>query len=193
MSIAMMLPTTLPLANVFLRLTGRRPDRTRLFALLVVGYLLAWLAFGVIAHLAHALAARWAEGNGWLWTHAWIAPAASLALAGAFQFSRLKDHCLDACRSPLPFVVARWGGLAPSRDALRLGIAHGIYCVGCCWALMLLMFTVGVGSVAWMLLLGALMAIEKNASWGRRIGAPLGIALLAAAGWIAFAAHLPSY
>jgi predicted metal-binding membrane protein len=187
MTVAMMLPTAIPLANVFLRLTGRRTDRVRLFALLVAGYLLAWLAFGIVAHLAHALAAHWGQGSGWLWTHPWVVPAATLALAGAFQFSRLKQACLDECRSPLPFVVARWSGTAPRRDALRLGIAHGVYCVGCCWALMLLMFTVGVGSVAWMLLLGAVMAVEKNAPWGRRIGAPLGVALLAAAAWVAYA------
>lgn len=187
MTIAMMLPTTLPLANVFLRLIARRADRVGLFALLIAGYLAAWLAFGIAAHAAHALAERWAEGNGWLWSHAWTVPAATLALAGAFQFSRLKQACLDECRSPLPFVVARWSGTAPSRDAFRLGVAHGAYCVGCCWALMLLMFTVGLGSVAWMLALGAVMAVEKNASWGRRIGAPLGIALLSAATWIALA------
>jgi predicted metal-binding membrane protein len=188
MTVAMMLPTTLPLAGVFARLVQRRRDRRRLLALLLVGYLLAWLAFGVAAHVAHALAFAWSDGNGWLWSHAWVVPAATLALAGAFQFSELKRRCLDACRSPLPFVVARWRGITPGRDALRLGVDHGIYCVGCCWALMLLMFTVGLGSLAWMLLLGAVMAIEKNAPWGRRIGAPLGVALLAAAAWTTAAA-----
>jgi predicted metal-binding membrane protein len=70
---------------------------------------------------------------------------------------------------------------------LRLGAHHGLYCLGCCWALMLLMFVVGMGSVGWMLLLGALMAAEKNLRWGRRLSAPLGLALLAWSGWIAVA------
>jgi predicted metal-binding membrane protein len=178
MTIAMMLPTTLPVANVFARLTQRRRDRARLLALLVAGYLLAWLAFGVVAHLAHLLAAAWLDQRPWTWSHAWVVPAATLALAGAFQFSRLKARCLDACRSPLPFVASRWQGAAPAREAFRIGIDHGVFCVGCCWALMLLMFTVGVGSLAWMLVLAGLMAIEKNATWGRRLGPPLGMVLL---------------
>jgi predicted metal-binding membrane protein len=192
MTMAMMLPTVVPLSNVFARLVGRRDDRVQLFARLVAGYLLAWLAFGVVAHLAHAALRDVAQGSGWFWTHDWVLPAIALATAGAFQFSRLKAHCLDACRSPTPFVVSRWRGLAPSREALRLGFAHGVYCVGCCWALMLLMFGVGISSVAWMLALGALMAIEKNAPGGRHLGGPLGAVLLGAAAWTVVAAMLPS-
>ena len=181
MSVAMMLPTTLPLAQVFVRLVRRREDRARLLALLVVGYLAVWIAFGMGALLLHAVVRAWADANGWLWSHAWVPAAATLALAGAFQFSSLKQLCLDACRSPLPFVVSHWHGRAPSRDALRLGLAHGAFCVGCCWALMLLMFTVGLGSVAWMLVLAIVMAVEKNAPWGRRLRIPLGVLLLALA------------
>ncbi len=181
MTVAMMLPTTLPLANVFARLVRRREDRTRLFALLVAGYLAVWIAFGVAALLVHAIVRAWADASGWLWSHDWVPSAATLALAGGFQFSSLKERCLDACRSPLPFVVSHWHGRAPSRDALRLGLAHGAFCVGCCWALMLLMFTVGLGSVAWMLMLAIVMAVEKNAPWGKRLSAPLGVGLLALA------------
>ncbi|GIK85454.1 MAG: hypothetical protein BroJett026_09350 [Betaproteobacteria bacterium] len=191
MSVAMMLPTTLPLVRVFARLVQRRPQRGLLLALLLGGYLLAWLAFGAVAHALHAALGAWKDGTGWLWTHAWVPAAATLALAGAFQFSRLKHRCLTACRSPAAFVAGRWGGVAPRRDALRIGVAHGVFCVGCCWALMLLMFTAGLGNVAWMLVLGLVMAIEKNASWGRRVGAPLGVALLAAAAAVAIAALAP--
>src|SRR5215469_3339881 len=73
------------------------------------------------------------------------------------------------------------------RHALLLGLHHGLFCVGCCWAIMLLMFVVGTGNVAWMLGLGALMALEKNAPWGRRMSRPLGGALVALAGMIAIA------
>jgi predicted metal-binding membrane protein len=103
-----------------------------------------------------------------------------LLLAGGFQFSRLKYRCLDKCRAPLSFVMERWRGRNELRNALLLGIDHGIFCVGCCWALMLLMFGVGVGNVGWMLSLGALMAVEKNMPWGRKVSRPLGLALL---GW----------
>lgn len=106
-------------------------------------------------------------------------------VAGLFQFSRLKYHCLDKCRTPLGFIVQHWRGRAPRRDAFLLGAHHGVFCVGCCWAIMLLMFVVGTGNVGWMLVLGALMAIEKNTAWGRRLSLPLGFVLLAWAAVIA--------
>jgi predicted metal-binding membrane protein len=76
-------------------------------------------------------------------------------------------------------------GAAPLRNALLLGLHHGAFCVGCCWAIMLLMFVVGTGSVGWMLGLGAVMAAEKNLPWGRRLSRPLGAALLAGGAIIA--------
>lgn len=185
MTVAMMLPTTLPLVAVFLRLVRGRPERRRLLALLVAGYLLVWGGFGGLAYgadrLAHGLVAGWP----WLWSHAWVVGAATLALAGAYQFSALKYRCLDACRSPLAFAVARWQPAAPASSAWRLGFSHGLYCVGCCWALMLLMFGVGLGSLGWMLGLAVVMAIEKNLPGGRRLGPPLGAALLMAAAAVA--------
>jgi predicted metal-binding membrane protein len=74
-------------------------------------------------------------------------------------------------------VMQNWRG-QERWDALRLGVRHGTFCLGCCWALMLLMFAVGVGSVGWMLVLGAVMATEKNVPWGRRLSAPLGVVLI---------------
>jgi predicted metal-binding membrane protein len=191
MTIAMMLPTTLPLVAVFARLTRARPDRALLGALLAGGYLVAWTAFGIAAYGVHAIVHAATADSGWLWAHAWTVGAGTLALAGVFQFSRLKYRCLDECRSPLAFVAARWKGVAPRREALSLGIGHGIYCVGCCWALMLLMFTVGLGNVGWMLGLAAIMAIEKNLPWGRRVGRPLGVGLLGAAAAVAVVHFVP--
>ena len=125
--------------------------------------------------------------GGWVWlaAHPWVPGAVVLSLAGAFQFSSLKYHCLDKCRTPLGFIMSHWHGPRPRHDAFSLGLAHGAWCVGCCWAIMLLMFVVGVGNVGWMLALGSLMAIEKNAAWGRRTSQPLGFGLLAWAGTIA--------
>jgi predicted metal-binding membrane protein len=104
-----------------------------------------------------------------------------LTIAGLYQFSSLKYACLDKCRSPLSFLMSRWRGGNESAQALRIGVEHGLFCVGCCWSLMLLMFLVGTGSLAWMLLLGAVMALEKNSSWGRRLSAPIGMLLFIAA------------
>jgi predicted metal-binding membrane protein len=105
--------------------------------------------------------------------------AGPLLVAGAFQFSRLKYRCLDKCRAPLSFVVQHWRGGDSRAQALVLGAHHGIFCVGCCWALMLLMFAVGSGNLGWMLALGAVMAIEKNVPWGWKLSKPLGTALIA--------------
>jgi predicted metal-binding membrane protein len=185
MTAAMMLPSILPLARLFDRMIATRAERSTLHLLLIVGYLLAWAGFGIAAHLldygVHALLARWT----WLSMRAWLLGSLVLAAAGAFQFSSTKYHCLDRCRTPLGFLMRYWTGSQPRREALQLGIAHGAFCVGCCWALMLLMFVVGTGSLAWMLLLGLIMALEKNHRWGRQIARPLGLGLLLSAATVA--------
>jgi predicted metal-binding membrane protein len=179
MTAAMMLPTTLPLMEIFRRLTQRREDRTQLLALLIAGYLGVWLAFGIGAHLFDMGLHEAFGHSDWLQGNAWVFGAGPLLVAGAFQFTRLKYRCLDKCRAPLSFVTQHWRGSDTRVQALRLGAHHGLFCVGCCWALMLLMFAVGTGSVGWMLALGAVMALEKNMPWGRKLSAPLGILLLA--------------
>jgi predicted metal-binding membrane protein len=178
MSAAMMLPTALPLLSIFARLTAQRSDRGRLMALVVAGYLLAWSLFGLLAHALDQGLHAAVAGIPWLAFNAWIVGVAVLTIAGGFQFSALKYHCLDKCRTPLSFVIEHWRGRGTRRQALLLGIHHGLFCVGCCWAIMLLMFVVGTGNVGWMMMLGAAMALEKNAPWGRRLSAPLGLGLL---------------
>jgi predicted metal-binding membrane protein len=178
MTIAMMLPTTIPLLEIFRRLTAQRSDHVQLVTLVIVGYLTAWLGFGIVAHLADWVLHEITSHILWLEANAWVIGAGTLLLAGGFQFTRLKYRCLDKCRAPLSFVTEYWRGRHDQRNALLLGIHHGVFCVGCCWALMLLMFGVGVGNLGWMLALGAVMAIEKNMPWGRKISAPLGVGLL---------------
>ena len=184
---AMMLPTTFPLLAMFRRIAGARPDAGRLLALVVLGFFAAWLTFGIAAHLADA-AVRWAAGRYvWFVANGWIVGAAVLAAAGLFQWSALKYRCLDECRTPFGFVASRWHGRSPAREAFRIGVDHGVFCVGCCWALMLIMFVVGVGSVGWMLALAALMAAEKNLPFGRRLRTPVGLGLLGGAAAIVLA------
>ena len=184
MTAAMMLPSTFPLFDAFDRVTSARPDRLRLLALFGVGYVGAWGVFGVLAHGLHEAMLRWIDAVPVLGARSWMIGAATLAAAGAFQFSRLKHRCLDKCRTPRSFVIQHWRGLAPQRNAFALGVHHGVFCIGCCWALMMLMFVVGAGSLGWMLLLAAVMAVEKNLPWGRRLSTPLGLALLAWAAWV---------
>jgi predicted metal-binding membrane protein len=187
MSAAMMLPTTLPLLEIFRRTAAARPDRHRLLFLLIAGYLAVWGGFGLIAHLADLGVQALVLQSPWLTFNAWAVGALVLATAGLFQFSALKHRCLEECRTPFSFVARHWGHDRPAWRSFPLGAHHGLFCVGCCWALMLLMFVVGTGSVGWMLLLGAIMAVEKNLSWGRRLTAPLGAALLAWSSWIVLA------
>jgi predicted metal-binding membrane protein len=184
MTAAMMLPTSLPLLDIYRRLTRRRSDRGRLMALVIVGYLAVWTGFGIVAHLLHSGLYLLVDDSLWLEINGWKFGAGVLVLAGVFQFSALKYRCLEKCRTPLSFVMQYWRGKQEYRYAVQLGLHHGLYCLGCCWALMLLMFVVGSGSVGWMLILGAVMAVEKNLPWGRKLSAPLGIALLSWAGVI---------
>jgi predicted metal-binding membrane protein len=178
MTAAMMLPTTFPLFNAFDHLTAQRPDHARLLILLCLGYMTVWGAFGIAAHLLHSVVLSLIQQVPTLAWHGWFIGVLIVAMAGAFQFSKLKYHCLEKCRTPLSFVMEHWRGHAQSRHAFELGLRHGLFCVGCCWALMLLMFALGTGSLGWMLLLAAAMAIEKNLRWGKRISMPLGVALL---------------
>jgi predicted metal-binding membrane protein len=182
MSAAMMLPTTLPLIRLFDRMIAGRRDGAILHALLIAGYLLAWSGFGIAAHILDWSLHRSLSGWAWLAERPWVPSAVVLALAGAFQFSSFKYHCLEKCRTPIGFITRHWHGPRPWREAVTLGLSHGLYCVGCCWLLMLLMFVVGTGNLGWMLLLGLIMATEKNHLWGRWLSAPLGSALLTVAG-----------
>ncbi|WP_442794109.1 DUF2182 domain-containing protein [Paraburkholderia sp. HD33-4] len=181
---AMMLPTAFPLFDTFRRMTVARENRRALMALLIVGYATAWALFGIVAHGVDAALHRVADQSPNVLANSWLIGAALVALAGLYQFSSLKHRCLDKCRSPLMFITEHWRGRSARRESFLLGINHGAFCIGCCWALMLLMFAVGTGSVGWMLALGAIMSAEKNFSWGRSIGKPLGVALLAWSAWI---------
>lgn len=179
MTVAMMLPTSLPILTSLHALARERADRSLLLVLATIGYLIAWAGFGGLVYLG-SLGVQWLAGaSPWVRQHLWAGAPTLLLLAGLFQFSSLKYSCLDKCRSPLSFVLSHWQGERHRRQAFCLGLDHGLFCVGCCWALMLLMFAVGVHYLGWMLVLGLVMAIEKNMPWGRRMGRPVGFALLA--------------
>ena len=181
MIFAMMLPTSLPLLQMFYRMTGHRENRLRLLALVIGGYIAVWVAFGVGAAGADWVLHQGVANNiAWIEDHPWVIAAPTLILAGVYQFTPLKYHCLDKCRSPLAFINEHWHGENPAGESLRLGVNHGVFCVGCCWSLMIVMFAIGLGNLGWMLLLGVVMALEKNVSWGWRLSGPLGVGLIAA-------------
>ena len=181
MIVAMMLPSSIPLAMTFAAIVGRRRRPGRLVGLLLLGYLVVWAGFGLAAWIFDRAVHAAVDAVPWLAAHPQLIVAATLLAAGLWQFSPLRDRCLEECRSPLGFVMNRWRGRAERTEAFTMGIAHGAFCVGCCWSLMLVLFGVGLGSVAAMLALGGLTAIEKNLPSGRRLTRPLGVALVLAA------------
>jgi predicted metal-binding membrane protein len=162
MTMAMMLPTSIPLIATFETIAGPRRDRPLLVALVIIGYLATWALVGCVFYGAGVMMERRATGSAWLQTHAYVGSAGLLLVAGLYQFTPLKYRCLDKCRSPLSFVLGHWQGQHDRRNAIWLGAHHGLFCVGCCWALMLLMFAVGVGNLGWMLVLGAVMPSKRT-------------------------------
>ncbi|TAN12570.1 MAG: DUF2182 domain-containing protein [Burkholderiaceae bacterium] len=182
---AMMLPTALPMVRTFAAVSARAPRPRAAMAAFLGAYVAVWMAFALAAVVAATALQAAAVGGGWRWIYAhpyWLL-AAVLALAGAFQLSPLKDRCLAMCRDPMTFIFSRYR--RGVRGAWALGLRHGVSCLGCCWALMLIMFGTGVGNVVAMLLLTAVMGAEKATRWGRRLARPLGFGLLLAAGGVA--------
>ena len=176
---AMMLPSSLPLVRLYSRATERAPQRGRSMVAFIGGYALIWSAFGLAAFGADASLHAAVNASPWLSDHDWWIGGSVLALAGAFQFTSLKDACLDKCRHPAQFMRRYYERGAGG--GFRLGARHGAFCVGCCWALMLVMFAAGVASLVWMALLTALMVHEKTRPTGAKAIPVSGVALLGAA------------
>jgi predicted metal-binding membrane protein len=177
MMAAMMLPTAMPMVSVFGNLNRRRSEAGRTVAF-VTGYLALWTAFA-----AAATAAQWAlQAKGLLSPMiVSMSPALSAALlmiAGVFQFTPLKQACLRTCRSPLGFLLTDWrDGIS---GAARMGVRHGVYCLGCCWALMALLFVGGVMNLLWIAALTLLVAMEKLAPKGELLAKALGALMIGA-------------
>jgi predicted metal-binding membrane protein len=193
MTIAMMLPTSAPLVALFERFVRARSERLVLVGILIVSYLAVWLLVGVAAFAVVTLLREISARSVNSVRNGWMIGCCALLLAGIYQFSSLKYRCLDRCRSPFSFLVEHWTGQRPYRDALTLGVRHGLFCAGCCWALMLLMIPFGAGNLGWMLALGTIMGAEKNFSWGRQVAKPVGVILLLLACILAIWRPITSY
>jgi predicted metal-binding membrane protein len=174
---AMMVPSSLPLVRMFSVASAHAPERGRAMAAFLGAYALVWSVFGLAAFLGDAGLHALVASSGWLTANDWAIAPSVILLAGAFQFTPLKDACLRACRHPASFLHRHYrrgvGG------GFRLGLRHAAFCVGCCWALMLVMFAVGTASLIWMALLTALMVHEKTRPSGARTVPLTGVALLA--------------
>lgn len=176
MVVAMMLPAALPLFELIRRFTPGRPATV---ALAMAIYLSAWTVAGVILVPITLGLSRWAASWAWTWEHPHALLGAALMLAGAYQFSALKDRCLTACRSPRGIAMLHWRGLrAPWQEAGTVAAVYAASCVGCCWLLMAIGLVSGAGSLIAMAVLTAVMAVERLTRHGRVLVRPAGATAL---------------
>jgi predicted metal-binding membrane protein len=187
---AMMLPSSLPLIRLFAVASSGQPRPRGAMGAFLGGYGLVWTAFGAVAFADDTVLHALVDRTPWLHERPWLIAGGVLLTAGAFQFTGLKDRCLHRCRHPGAFLLRHYRR-GPGA-AFRLGERHGMFCLGCCWALML-MFAAGVASLWWMAALTALMVYEKSAPRGRQ-SVPVTGALLVAWGGLVLAhpAWLPA-
>ena len=173
---AMMLPSAVPLVTLFAGTARQQPRRNLVLSAFVGGYLTVWVLFGWLAlgldSILHALV----EASPWLHDHPRLVLAAVLALAGAFQFSALKDRCLTACRHPGAYLLTHYRRGVTA--AWKIGSGHGLFCLGCCWALMLVAFAAGMNDLRWMAAFTALMTYEKVGAHGAAVARSAGVLLI---------------
>jgi predicted metal-binding membrane protein len=177
---AMMFPSMAPMAVAYARIHGHRREMGRYAppggtAVFVAGYLITWTVFGVVGYGLYASAAAlfpsiFDSGQG-----SRILAGGAIMLAALYQLTAAKNVALMKCRTPMDFILHRmrhgYGG------ALRMGVEHGAWCVGCCWALMVALFALGVMSVGWMAVVGAFIAAEKLLPWKRVANRSVALAL----------------
>ena len=149
---------------------------------MAAGYLTIWALFSVLATVAQRILVERLLLSPMMEMTSAAAGATVLILAGVYQLTPLKDSCLRACQSPLGFLMRRWRD--GSRGAFRMGLEHGLYCLGCCWAMMLLLFVGGVMNLAVIGGLTAFVAVEKMRLLGRQGARISGIVLVVVGLWM---------
>ena len=189
MMVGMMLPSTLAMVVVFVTIQRKRikqgewQPKTALF---VLGYLIAWTGFSAAATFTqwglHAVALLSPMGVA---TSPWLG-ASLLIAAGMYQWTPLKFACLSKCRSPLGFLITEWREGA--HGALLMGLRHGLFCTGCCWALMVLLFVGGVMNLGWVAVIAGFVLLEKMIPAGEVVARLAGVALVGAGVWMMMSA-----
>ena len=179
MALAMMLPTAAPMILTYAEIAetaARKGEPAAAPLWLIAGYVGVWLGVAALLAALQLVLARVALLDPAMASVSPLFSGAAFIGAGLYQFSALKHACVTQCQRPFPFFFANW--TAQARGVFRLGLRQGLYCLGCCWAMMLLMFAVGVMNVVWMAALGMVMTIEKL---GRttRFSRALGIVFIA--------------
>lgn len=185
MMVAMMLPSATPMILTFAAVSRNRRRQERPYVpvtIFVAGYVAIWVAFSVLAAIA-----QWILHREALLSPAMASSSAGLGgilllAAGIFQFTPLKHACLTQCRAPFDFIMTRWREGA--RGAFRMGVEHGLFCAGCCWALMGLLFVSGVMNIIWIAAITLLVGVEKLFPRGIWLSAATGVILTAWGAWV---------
>ena len=189
MMVGMMTPSATPMILIYARVARQAIQEGKPFAAtgwFVTGYLLNWAVFSFVAAIA----------QGALEHFAWLTPAMAAAntriggvvliVAGIYQFTPLKNNCLSRCQSPFAFIQANGGIRRGRRDSIQLGMRHGMYCIGCCWAMMTLLFVGGVMNILWIAVIAIFVLIEKAVPAGAAIARVAGAGLVVAGIWLLF-------
>jgi predicted metal-binding membrane protein len=180
MMIAIMFPTAAPMILVFGQVHAGRRQREQSFIptwVFVSAYLLVWALTGVLAYGAAVLAERVAGQSPWVMANAGRLGGLVLIAAGLYQLSPLKQVCLAKCRSPLAFVMTSWREGYPG--TFRMGVEHGVYCLGCCWLLFVILFPLGMLNIAALAVLTFLIFAEKSLPLGQRARQVVALGLVA--------------
>jgi predicted metal-binding membrane protein len=187
MMVGMMTPSAAPMILMYARVGRHAGPQSTPFAATVwfgVGYLLVWIAFALLATLV-----QWAFERSALLDFAMagtsnVVGGLLFVAAGSYQWTRVKDLCLTQCQKPFEFLMRHGVFRRTAPGSLMLGLRHGAYCVGCCWAMMALLLVGGVMNPLWIILLALLILLEKVTPFGRQIAHLVGVVLVAAGAWL---------
>jgi predicted metal-binding membrane protein len=187
MMIGMMTPSVAPMILMYARVGRQATMAGKPFAAaawFVAAYLVAWTTFSLAATSAQWALERAALLTPMMESASNVVGGIVLIIAGLYQWTPLKEACLVQCQSPLTFIIRHGGFRGDRSGALMLGLRHGLYCIGCCWALMALLFVGGVMNLFWIAALAILVLLEKVVPSGRILARIAGIGFMAAGGWL---------
>ena len=185
MTLAMMLPSAAPMILTYAEIAdtaARKGERIVSPFVLAGGYALIWLGFAAVATLAQVALTQAALIDSGMRSASGLFSGSIFIGAGVYQFSALKHACLKRCQHPFPFFFVNWA--TTPRGVFRLGVKQGIFCLGCCWAMMLVMFAVGVMNLLWVAALAAVVLVEKLLLLGEWTARLFGVALAAYGVWL---------
>lgn len=186
MMAAMMLPSALPMIHAYARFAAAGPVEGRVAtAWFAAAYLIVWTGFSVAAATLQMLLVKGLLLSPMMALSDGALSGAVLIAAGVYQWTAAKQACLHRCRAPIGFLMTEWRDGA--RGALVMGLRHGGFCVGCCWALMALLFVGGVMDILWIMALTGVVLVEKVVPRGDIFAKVLGLALIAAGAWVLIA------